>query len=267
MSDKNKQGYEDGYSGYVNKDYLDAGTKMVKQIKQQTYVMMHLKEGQTVLDVGCGPASDTIALGKLVGSKGKVFGIDQDSDMVATANQRAVTEGVADIVEHRHANGLELPFADNTFDSCRSERVFQHVPEADKLLAEMIRVTKPGGYIVIADADHSTHGTSTNFPDMDLRMREVALKGINNPQVARKLYTLMNLADLQNVETNPLIISWNDYPLWWMLISPLLSNAQEMGVWTEAELEEYKKDLANLNDQNAFYAHVAYLLISGRKPV
>ena len=266
MPDKNKQGYEDGYSGYVNQDYLDIGTKFVEHIKQQTYAMMHVREGQTVLDVGCGPASDTIALSKLIGSTGKVIGIDHDPDMVVTANQRAIDKGVDHFVDHRHANGLELPFEDNTFDSCRSERVFQHVLEADKLLAEMIRVTKPGGYIVIADADHSTHGTSTHFPDMDMQMREMILKEINNPLVARKLYTMMILADLKNIETNPLLLSWTDYSLWQMLTDPLFSNALDLGIWTEADLEKYRKDLATLHDQNAFYAHVALLLISGRKP-
>lgn len=266
MSDKNKQGYEDGYSGYVDKDFLDAATNLLKSIKQQTYAMMHVREGQTVLDVGCGPASDTIALSKIVGPTGKVIGIDHDPEMVDAANQRATDESVAHFVEHRLANGLELPFEDNIFDSCRSERVFQHVEEADKLLAEMIRVTKPGGYIVIADADHSTHGTSTSFPDMDLKMREMILEYINNPQIARGLYTMMKLADLQNIETNPLLFSWPDYPMWWMSIGPLFSKAFELGIWTEAELEKYKADLATQHEQNAFYAHAALLLISGRKP-
>ncbi len=65
MSDKKKQGYEDGYSGYVDSGFLDAATTLMKSVKQQTYAMMHVKEGQTVLDVGCGPASDTIALSKI----------------------------------------------------------------------------------------------------------------------------------------------------------------------------------------------------------
>ena len=266
MSDKKKQGYEDGYSGYVDKDFLDAATTLMKSIKQQTYAMMHVREGQTVLDVGCGPASDTIALSKIVGSTGKVIGIDQDPEMVDAANQRATDESVAHFVEHHHANGLELPFEDNTFDSCRSERVFQHVKEADKFLAEMIRVTKPGGYIVIADADHSTHSTSTNFPNMDLKMREMALEDINNPRIACSLYTLMNLAGLQNVETNPILFAWTDYPLWWRSLGPLFSNALALGIWTEADLEKYKEDHITLHEQNAFYAHVALLLISGRKP-
>ena len=133
-------------------------------------------------------------------------------------------------------------------------------------VTEMIRVTKPGGYIVIADADHSTHGKSTSFPDLDLKMREMVLEDIINLQIARRLYTLMNLADLQNVETNPLLFSWTDNPLWWRSIGPLFSNALELGIWTEADLKKYKADLTTLHEQNAFYAHAAWLLISGRKP-
>ena len=267
MSDsKKQQGYEEGYAGNVDTDYLDKLTLDDLNLKERTYAMMRAGEGHTVLDVGCGPASDTIALGKIVGSSGRVIGIDHDPDMVATANRRAREGGVAAYVEHRLADGVKLPFDDNTFDSCRSERVFQHVADASQLLEEMIRVTKPGGYVVVADADHSTHGTSTQFDDMDLRFRDLALQVLKNPHVGRKLYKMMRLAGLQDVESDPVLRSWTDFDRWRPFSFDLgIPIGLKMQAWTQEEADQYENDLQQLHDQGAFYAHVGYILAAGRK--
>lgn len=268
MSDKeNKQGYEEGYAGNVDTEYLDKLTVDDLQLKERTYAMMRAGEGHTVLDVGCGPASDTIALGRLVGSAGRVVGVDHDPGMVATANQRAAEAGVSDCVEHQLSDGLKLPFDDNTFDSCRSERVFQHVAEVDQLLAEMIRVTKPGGYIVVADADHSTHGTSTQYDDMELRFRDLSLRVLKNPQVGRKVFKLMRHAGLEELEVHPVLRSWTDFDRWRPFSFDLgIPIGLQMGTWTQEEADQYERDLQQLHDQGAFYAHVGYILTAGRKP-
>lgn len=268
MTDSRRQpGYEDGYAGHVDSHYLDNASVDFLKLKERTYTMMRAREGQTVLDVGCGPASDTIALGKIVGINGRVVGVDHDPEMVKTANRRAEEAGVADHVEHLLTDGRELPFDDNRFDSCRSERVFQHVSDASKLLAEMIRVTKPGGYVVVADTDHSTHGTSTQCDDIDLRFRELALQVLNNPHVGRKLFRMMKLAGLEEVESNPVLLAWTDFDLWRPIAFDLgIPIGLKRGAWTQQEADHYEADLQQLHDQGAFYAHVGYVLTAGRKP-
>lgn len=268
MSDSRKQpGYEDGYAGNVNTDYLDKLALDDLKLKERTYALMRAGEGHKVLDVGCGPASDTIALGRIVGSKGMVIGVDHDPDMITTANRRAAEAGLSGFVEHRLADGVQLPFDDNTFDSCRSERVFQHVADATQLLAEMIRVTKPGGYVVIADADHSTHGTSTQFDDMDMRFRDLALHVLKNPHVGRKLYKMMKLAGLVDVESHPVLRSWTDFDQWRPFAFDLgIPIGLKMQAWSQQEADQYENDLQQLHDQGAFYACVGYNLSAGRKP-
>lgn len=48
--------------GYVDSDYLQLVAGIVAQYKQRTYALMHVEPGHTVLDVGCGPGTDTIPL-------------------------------------------------------------------------------------------------------------------------------------------------------------------------------------------------------------
>jgi ubiquinone/menaquinone biosynthesis C-methylase UbiE len=131
--------------GYVNADYLQKVGEQLRPRKQRSYQLMHVEPGQTVLDVGCGTGIDTIELAALVGSSGQVVGIDYDPDMVAKADQRAQESRVSAWVTHQQADVTQLPFEDNTFDACRSERVFQHLREPEKALDEIVRVTKSGG--------------------------------------------------------------------------------------------------------------------------
>ena len=131
--------------GYVDPIYLQAAANRVKHIKKASYEQMQIKPGDKVLDVGCGPGTDTIALGQVVGPSGQVVGIDYDEGMIAQAELRAKEEGIEKWVTHQRADVASLQFDSNYFDSCRSERLFQHLPNYEQGLSEMIRVTKPLG--------------------------------------------------------------------------------------------------------------------------
>ena len=93
---------------------------------------MDIHKGHTVLDVGCGPGFDTVSLAKIVGSSGKVVGVDYDIEMIAQADKNAETTGVIEWCEHKLANATQLPFESDTFDSCRSESLFQHLLQPEK---------------------------------------------------------------------------------------------------------------------------------------
>lgn len=139
--------------GHVGVKDLQRLAKVVEQIKQRTVQLLRLKLGDRVLDVGCGPGIDTILMSTLVGEEGVVCGIDYDETMVKTANALAKQADVGAWTKHNVANALCLPFDSNVFDACRSERLLQHVADGARVLSEIVRVTKPGGSIVVADTD------------------------------------------------------------------------------------------------------------------
>src|SRR4051812_30645742 len=112
--------------GYVDTEYLRIMAELLEEPKRQTYRQMHIEKGYKLLDVGCGPGTDSIALAELVGSTGEVVGVDFDPAMVADADRRAEKAGVSGWVHHKEADASAMPFAAGAFNSCRSERLFQH---------------------------------------------------------------------------------------------------------------------------------------------
>jgi ubiquinone/menaquinone biosynthesis C-methylase UbiE len=100
-----------------------------------------------VLDVGCWAGDGLRSLAEFVGATGRVVGVDTSKAMLAEA--RARTEGLA--VECRVGDAHRLEFATDTFDACRADRVFQHLERPREALAELVRVTRPGGWIVVMD--------------------------------------------------------------------------------------------------------------------
>jgi ubiquinone/menaquinone biosynthesis C-methylase UbiE len=112
---------------------------------------LRLCAGQAVLDVGCGMGNVAVGLVPLMDPGGRVVGVDASEAMVGEARRR--TEGPGLPVEFQVGDAQNLAFEDGTFDACRSERVLIQVPDAGRALAEMARVTRPGGRITVVDID------------------------------------------------------------------------------------------------------------------
>jgi SAM-dependent methyltransferase len=102
------------------------------------------RPGERVLDVATGPGQPALSIASLVGTKGRVVGIDLAERMVDVARTRAKAAGL-DNAEFRvmDAENLELP--DASFDLVVCRFGLQIVTDPDRALAEMRRVLKPGG--------------------------------------------------------------------------------------------------------------------------
>jgi SAM-dependent methyltransferase len=96
--------------------------------------------GQRVVDVGCGAGALTTVLAEIVGAR-NVAGVDPSDPFVVEARRRVPG---ADL---RVGPAEALPFEDGRFDSALSQLVFHFVDDPPKALAEMRRVTRPGGRV------------------------------------------------------------------------------------------------------------------------
>jgi len=257
--------------GYVDAAYLDAAAAndMMKAFKYFTYERMHANPGHTVLDVGCGPGTDTIPLAQRVGGSGQVFGVDYDADMIAKAQRRAMEAGVSSWASHVRADATALPFDSDRFDACRSERLLPHLFNPEKALSEMTRVTRPGGWIVVLDPD----GGSISVDASDVQtertlVRIFAEHMVNNGYVARQLYRLFKQQGLAEVSTQVCGLHFVDYALarqMWLL-DEVERKALAMGVVTLRELERLQAYWERADAEGTYFASVHWILVSGRKP-
>src|SRR5579872_1062657 len=103
--------------------YLDAVSRAGVEDKRRTYEAQGLAAGMRVLDVGCGTGDDVRAIAEIVGTSGKVVGIDPSAAMIREAR----TRGVPGNVEFLEASAESLPFESASFDASRAERVFVHL--------------------------------------------------------------------------------------------------------------------------------------------
>jgi ubiquinone/menaquinone biosynthesis C-methylase UbiE len=83
-----------------------------------------------------------------------VIGIDNDPNMVTEARLRTVGTGLG--VAFYLCDIHRLPVPGGIFDTCRAERVFQHLQDPGKALSEMIRVAKPSARILVMEPDWET---------------------------------------------------------------------------------------------------------------
>ncbi|RVD51620.1 MAG: class I SAM-dependent methyltransferase [Mesorhizobium sp.] len=108
-----------------------------------------LAPGEKILDVGCGTGSLTFELAKSA-ELASIEAIDFSPVFVEAAKRRNADPRV----EIQQADATALPFADNAFDRALALLVLHFVPEAGKAVAEMRRVTRPGGVVAAVVWDH-----------------------------------------------------------------------------------------------------------------
>jgi ubiquinone/menaquinone biosynthesis C-methylase UbiE len=256
------------FLGKVDANYLDTLKAAVLHEKERSYDALALEPGGSVLEVGCGPATDTIALAGVVGPTGTVVGIDFDPEMVAQAEERTRVAGLGDRVSHQVADATTLPFDDATFDACRSERVFQHVPDPAAVLAEMTRVTRPGGRVVVFDTDHATVVVDSIEPEITERLMRFRLDTLfTNPGSGRQLYRLFREASLREVGVEPRALASLD--LGFARIAgdteKLGAQALAAGVVTEEELGRWNAALERAAADGTFFCSWTMMLAVGTK--
>jgi SAM-dependent methyltransferase len=109
-----------------------------------------IREGEAILDMGCGVGIDTIVAAMMVGPTGRAVGVDLTPEMLVGARENARMMGLEN-VSFEEASAEDLPFEDGSFDVVISNGAFNLIADKLEALKEAFRVLKPKGRLMLAD--------------------------------------------------------------------------------------------------------------------
>jgi ubiquinone/menaquinone biosynthesis C-methylase UbiE len=234
--------------------------------KARTLALADIRSGHLVLDAGCGTGKDVIQMAALVGHSGHVFGMDFSQEMITAAQAKVAALDLP--VTFQQGSIYALPFEHNFFDRCRADKTFQHLTDPRTAVAELIRVTKPGSKIIIADPDHDSLIIDTPYADINHRFARFRSSAMAQGSIAHQLYSLFKEFGLVDVGIEPLTRAYPNYEEK-KVSSPYLEEiwlAHKQGVVTQEEAEKWAAYLREAIANDRFLCLQTYVITTGLKP-
>ena len=206
-----------------------------------------LQPGESVLEVGCGTGVLDRWLAQRTNGANRLVALDVNPYLLQEAKALSHREGWENVIEFHQGSAEELPFPDQHFDMTWSSTVIQRV-DADRKLAEMVRVTKSGGRVAVLGHAHDMPQW-INLPlpvELKARLEAPGWDGINvHPQGCHEasLYGRFQRSGLNRVKIFPQLAEFNTPDRLQQIqagILPMLS-PEETDIWqravTQAEAE------------------------------
>jgi SAM-dependent methyltransferase len=178
----------------------------------------------------------------------------------------AASEHTDGWTEHRVGSGLDLPFADDSLDACRCERVLQHlIPiEGARAVSEAKRVLRPGGRLVLLDTDWATLSIHSPDPALERRLVQLRILGWRNAFAARGMPELLIRLGLRDVATETSALRL-ELPEIDFLMGATAARALSSGQITSWEWATWRRSLHQIASDGAFYASVNMVLCYGTR--
>ena len=232
-----------------------------------------LRPGQAAADLGCGPNGILDLLSGAVSPGGRVVGLDADPSHIAMAAEHAARRGLANVeVIEGDARRSGLP--GGSFELVHARTLLVTVPGPAGVLAEMVRLARPGGWVASQEPDCEHALCHPALPAWD-RLREIFRASFSrsgaDPFIGRRLSELYRQAGLVDVEV---VVHAGTYPAGHSrrtvipdLVRSLHPVIRELGLADERELAELDRAVRqHLADPRTLM--MPHLLVAawGRKP-
>ncbi|MEL7269548.1 MAG: arsenite methyltransferase [Bacteroidota bacterium] len=153
-----------------------------------------IKEGNHVLDLGCGAGNDVFIARRIVGDSGKVVGLDMTEDMLAKAEENKSKLGFVNVA-FVLGEIEDMPLDNNSFDVVVSNCVLNLVPDKNKAYSEVHRVLKEGGHFCMSDVV-----LSEQLPDKIIERPELYASCVSGALLQEDYVQAIRDAGFTNIE-------------------------------------------------------------------
>jgi len=230
--------------------------------RRQVLSLLVPKPGEHVVDIGAGPGFLAAEMAAAVGPQGRVYAVEPSASMRELARSRHAS------FEIRDGAAEALPLPDAAVDVAVATQVLEYVPDVPAALAEIRRVLRPGGRVLILDTDWDSIVWHSGDPE---RMRAVLAawdEHLADPHLPRTLGTTLRDAgfDVDRPVVVPLLNTCADRDTFNAGIIPLIAAfVVGRGGLTEATVRSWADDLAALGAAT-FFSLNRYVFCASVRP-
>jgi ubiquinone/menaquinone biosynthesis C-methylase UbiE len=214
--------------------------------------------------VGCGTGVLDRWLAHRTAGANRIVGMDINRFLLRQATALAKQEGLEHLIEFREGNAEALPFPDSSFDVVISSTVIQRV-DANRMLPEMVRVTKPGGRVGLVGHGHDM-SRWVNLPLRPELKARVEAPGwadeSGHPQGCddASLYSRARRAGLTQIKMFPQLATFDDRPRLQMLQASILPTL------SQEQAAEWRAAVTQAEAQGTFFIATPFHCVVGTKP-
>ncbi|WP_327115255.1 methyltransferase domain-containing protein [Nocardia sp. NBC_01730] len=217
---------------------LQAALPGIRRMRRWGHDALAVGPGEYALDIGTGTGSEVLEFADRVGPDGDAVGVDPNPAMLATARARA--EGAGSRARFVEGTAYHLPFPDDSFDAVRCERVYQHLDDPAAATAEIARVLRPGGRVLLVDSDWHTAIAHPGDADVITRLTTTMLATTPNPTSGRRLRGLLTAAGFSIDDIGSEAVIWDPDT-----VRPLFARMTEHALADDVITEQQRLDLVS----------------------
>ncbi len=233
-----------------------------------------IRDGWRVVEIGCGPRGCLGLLSGRVGATGRVVGVERSHEQVERA-QRFVTDNGFANVEVLQCDARNTGLPEGTFDLATARLVLVNVPQPEQLVAEMVRLVRPGGFVALHEPDSTTqrcdppHAALTRL--VQVLNTSAEMNGIDRT-IGPKVPRLLRESGLIDIRVNPLVHVYPSGHGRRMLLPDFVENARQrildQNLIEEAELNQLAAALRrHLEDPETLVVSSLFIQAWGRIPL
>ncbi|MDE2197141.1 MAG: methyltransferase domain-containing protein [Gammaproteobacteria bacterium] len=232
-----------------------------------------LPDTAAILDAGCGTGEFTARMAEFM-PRARLTGIEILPEHVAYARRRYAR--LAPRLEFREGDAFALDLPDDSFDLVACRHVLQSVPQPERILGELIRVTRPGGRLHLLVEDYGMiHAWPTRF-DLDgfwQRAMNAFVKNMQvDPRIGRRTWSELHGRGIRDLAVDYLIVDTLRTPratlasIFEAWRDGYAASVAELAGMSSADARAHFDDIAACIRDPSGYAVWQVPIVSGRKP-
>jgi SAM-dependent methyltransferase len=237
----------------------------VTRRRRKAFDALHLSEGETVVDIGCGNGLLTEEIARAIGKTGKVIGVDPSEDMRIPASARCLAFSSAHI---KDGSADQLPLQDNEADKAVAVQVLEYLPNIPSAIREAHRVLRVGGRLVAIDTGCNTLDWFSEDEDRMQRVKAAWDHHYTEARVAALWPRMTRDAGFTAIEVEPFTIcdaTLRPDGIAFMLMQLMSRYASENGHMTETETTAWFDEQQELANKGRFFFSLTYYRMSAVK--